>query len=103
MPPMMFVSIDGHAIFQTAAGIGPSTIDLSYRPIGAAGGAGTAAGVVSAVTGVVTPVNARSFRSQLQRTCRIFLDEIGDTLENVGIFFHLLLERRILVADCSKK
>src|SRR6185369_6090000 len=29
-PPMTFVSIVGHAIFQTAGCNGPSTIDLSY-------------------------------------------------------------------------
>jgi hypothetical protein len=28
-PPMMFVSIPGQAIFQTAGRSGPSTIDLS--------------------------------------------------------------------------
>src|SRR5438067_8258866 len=56
IPPMMLVSIEGHAIFQTAAGSGPSTIDRSYRPIRAAGDSGTAGPVVSTVTGAETPV-----------------------------------------------
>src|SRR5262245_13274750 len=30
-PPMMFVSMLGHAIFQTAGRKGPSTIERSYR------------------------------------------------------------------------
>src|SRR5687767_6507715 len=42
-PPMMLVSIVGHAIFQTARESGPDTIDRSYRPDGGAGAAGAAA------------------------------------------------------------
>src|SRR5688572_454183 len=38
-PPMMFVSIVGHASFHTAGRSGPSTIDRSYRPAADAGGA----------------------------------------------------------------
>ena len=38
-PPMMLVSIVGHASFQTAGPIGPSTRERSYfRVTGAAGG-----------------------------------------------------------------
>ena len=46
----MFVSIDGHAIFHTAARSGPSTIERSKR-LGALGpgGGGTSAGTVGAV------------------------------------------------------
>ena len=44
MPPMMLVSIVGHAIFHTADRSGPSMMERSYfRPpggVGAAGGAG---------------------------------------------------------------
>jgi hypothetical protein len=44
----MLVSIVGHAIFQTAGRSGPSTIDRSYRRVGAgAGGSGTAVVVAS--------------------------------------------------------
>jgi len=59
----MFVSIVGHAIFQTAGRRGPSTIERSYRrrsgaPYGA-GADGGAADVISRVggsaAGLVTP------------------------------------------------
>ena len=34
-PPMMFVSIVGQAIFQTAERSGPSTMERSYREVAA--------------------------------------------------------------------
>jgi hypothetical protein len=60
---MMFVSIVGQAIFQTAGASGPSTIDRSNRrrSAGAAGagaalGASTLAGVAAARIGVLIAV-----------------------------------------------
>jgi hypothetical protein len=53
----MFVSIVGHAIFQTAWRSGPSTMDRSYRP--AAGPGEDGVGEVDAVSspaGAVTSV-----------------------------------------------
>src|SRR5207253_420576 len=47
---------DGQAIFHTAADNGPSTMDRSYRPMGAVGDSGATGGVVSTVTGAVTPL-----------------------------------------------
>jgi hypothetical protein len=40
MPPIMFANIVGHAIFQTAARSGPSTMERSYFLAGGAAGRG---------------------------------------------------------------
>lgn len=54
----MFVSIVGHAIFQTAGRSGPSMIDRSYRFLAAGGGAstvGTGVATAGPAAGVVIP------------------------------------------------
>jgi hypothetical protein len=52
---MMFVSMVGHASFQTAERSGPSTMDRSYRPVADDADTGDAAGV-STSAGAVTSV-----------------------------------------------
>ena len=55
-PPMMFVSIVGHAIRQTAGVSGPSTMDRSYLRLGRVGAGATAVGLSAAVVAAADAV-----------------------------------------------
>src|SRR6476659_5228493 len=102
MPPMMFVSIEGHAIFQTAKRSGPSTMDRSYRPVTGDGATGDSDGV-STTGGAVIPVNSLARCSSLDAPCRILLYEICDAVKDVRVLVHLVFQWRILLPDSSKE
>ena len=99
---MMFVSIEGHAIFQTAERSGPSTIDRSYRPVTGDGATGDSDGV-SRTGGAVIPVNSLARCSSLDAPCRILLYEICNAIKDVRVLIHLVFQWRILFRDGSKE
>jgi hypothetical protein len=74
----MFASIVGHAIFQTAAHSGPSTMERSYRlPGGPAAGAGRSPGVVVAIdAGAAAASVTRDRRASIERSS----DQVTDAL-----------------------
>src|SRR5688500_12841282 len=67
MPPMMLVSMVGHAIFHTADRSGPSMMERSYfRPPGAVGAAGGAGGTsVASAAGGTTDTGASVARRDI--------------------------------------